>query len=438
MKKLFIILIIIIIITGCSNSINTKGLMESVNITTPQALEFVDSIDSDNRIPITSRKKEVTISAVGDIMVHKQQLIRGYNSESDTFDFFHAFQYIEPYLKDSDLTIGNLETTLAGKDQGIKFKEGNHYQGYSGYPCFNTPEILAENLKDVGFDLLSTANNHSLDSRPKGVISTLDVLDSIGLSHVGTYRSQEEKDEFLIKEINDIAFGFSAYTYGTNGFPVPEDKPYLVNTLDMYNSKYIDNMVEEIKELDKKVDIVVVSIHFGNEYFDFPNNHQRDIVDKLFKAGADVILGSHPHVIQPIEIRRIEENEEERLGVVIYSLGNFISSQRYTANRPKNTDIGVIFNIHFTKIHNNSPIINAISFVPTYNFRTDNQLSVIPVDETYDNLESENIDLDNQEINRLTYSYNNTYKHILSYLTDDYDYEYNDYSYIIQLEDSNY
>jgi poly-gamma-glutamate synthesis protein (capsule biosynthesis protein) len=420
MKKLSII-IVLLILTGCiQESRQNIQVIETINNTTEQSIQFKPIEIETERIPSTTINREVTLTAVGDIMVHQWQMTRAYDSSTNTFDFSHAFQYIYPYLESGDYTIGNLETTFAGKDNGIRLEDRFYFHGYTEYPCFNTPEILAHNLKEAGFDLLSTANNHSLDSRSSGVLSTLDFLDEASLEYVGTYRSQEEKDQPFIKEIEGITFGFGSYTYGTNGLAVPKDMPYLVNTLDMYDEIKIENMAKEVSLLNDEAEVVVIMIHFGNEYHYTPNHHQKNIVDILFEAGADVILGSHPHVLQPIEIRKIEENGITRTGIVIYSLGNFLSSQRYTENRPEDTDIGVIMDIHFEKTYNDPVKITGISLTPTLTYWSQKEISVIPIIEFYENAENRPVALSAHDTQRLTYGYKNTIDHLTTYLDDPY------------------
>ena len=143
-------------------------------------------------------------------MMHSPQVADGLNNSTGKYDFSHWFEPIKKYLDTDGLTIGNLETPIAGP-QG----------GYTGYPLFNAPDIFAKNLKDVGFDVLTTANNHSIDQKVSGINATLDVLDSTDIKHTGTARSQEERDEILIVEKNNIKIAVLAYTYGTNGNPIP-------------------------------------------------------------------------------------------------------------------------------------------------------------------------------------------------------------------------
>lgn len=430
-RKVSVVIIFVLLFSGCSNDsyivkYENDKIASRINVNIVK--DMVDKPLVDHKI------SNVTLTAVGDIMFHKWQLYRGYDISSDSFDFTNTFSYVEDYLKDSDYTIGNLETTLAGRYKGRNIRPENAYQGYHGFPCFNTPEILAYNMKKAGFDLVSTANNHSLDSKAEGVISTLDFLDDQGIAHVGTYRNDEEAKDIFTTTIKDINFAFLAYTYGTNGFDVPLDKPYLINTLDMYDNAKIEEMLQKVREADESgVDFVVTIMHFGNEYFDYPNSYQKKMVDKLFEAGADIIIGSHPHVLQPLEVRDIENADgTTRKCVVIYSLGNFISSQRYTKQYPSQTDVSTIMGINFEKIDNHKPKMTSISFVPTCTFRNSRELAVLPVDEILNNMESYNLDINEYGINRLKYARANTIKHLLTYI--DKEYIYNNYKYIISLD----
>ncbi|MCT4596294.1 MAG: CapA family protein [Vallitalea sp.] len=442
LKKISVILIIVLLLNGCTDN----SYILTPNYDSIETLSSINVINNISEKLVEHEINEVSITAVGDIMFHKWQLQRAYDEHNDSFDFLPSFTYVRDFLSESDFTVGNLETTLAGRHKGRNYRMDNAFQGYHGYPCFNTPEILAKNLKDIGFDLVSTCNNHSLDSKSAGVKSTLDRLDEQGISHVGTYRNEEEASEILIKNINDINFAFVSYTYGTNGYVIPEDEPYLINTLEtydenrksnIYDENKINEMIEDVKKADEtKADMVVVIIHFGNEYFDFPNSHQRKIVDRLFDAGADIILGSHPHVLQPIEIRDIEDEDGTiRKGVVIYSLGNFISSQRYSKERPVNTDIGAIMDINIRKIDNHKPEIVSLSLIPTCVYRNNTELGVLPVDKILDNMDKLDIEFDKYDytMNRLQYTKNKTIKHLLSYV--DTPYEYKNYKYTISIKD---
>jgi poly-gamma-glutamate capsule biosynthesis protein CapA/YwtB (metallophosphatase superfamily) len=278
--------------------------------------------------------KEATLTAVGDIMMHSPQIPAGYNTQTKAYNYDHFFSEVKPLLSAGDWVIGNLETPLAGAEQG-----------YSGYPQFNAPEALADALKLAGINILSTANNHSLDRREDGVLKTIDHLRESGLLFTGTAQSKDESDELLIVTKNDISMAILSYTYGTNGIPVPEGKDYLVNLINE------EKMIEVIRRArNEKVDVVTIALHFGLEYQREPTNAQKELVRTLIASGADIILGSHPHVVQPYEkIEVTTDQGQSRTGFVIYSLGNFISNQGPAQGTAKYTDVGLILNLKIQK-----------------------------------------------------------------------------------------
>ncbi|OEH86936.1 hypothetical protein BHU72_01360 [Desulfuribacillus stibiiarsenatis] len=301
-----------------------------------------DQLSSNAEQPVPPKKpqpKSLTIAAVGDIMVHMEQ-IQGAQTTVDgqkAYDFNPALAQISPFLKKADFIMGNLETTIAGVEN----------RGYSGYPEFNAPESLLFALKKAGFDYVSTANNHSLDRREKGVIKTIENLEKAGLLFSGTARSQEERDLHAIVERNGIKLALLSYTYGTNGIPIPTGKDYLVNLIDK------EKMKSDITSVRDAVDFVIVSIHFGHEYHRKPNAQQIEISNFLVEQGVDVVLGSHPHVIQPATW--IDNS------FVIYSMGNFVSAQR---GDYKDNGVVVYLNLHIDE-DGNRAITNA-KFLPTY------------------------------------------------------------------------
>ena len=280
-------------------------------------------------------------------MCHDTNYRDAYNSETKTYDFSHVFSNIADKLSSADLTIGNLETTFAGSDRG-----------YSGYPTFNTPDALAANLKNLGFDVLSTANNHSLDKGFSGLTRTIEVLDENGISHMGTYTSEESRNEILVKDVNGIKIAFLAYTYGTNGIPVPSGKDFCVNLI---NKDQIKADLEKAKSLD--VDLISVNMHWGNEYRLKSTTEQEELADFLFENGVDIILGSHPHVLEPMERRTITlEDGTEKDGFLIYSLGNFVSGQT-----KQYTNHSIILNLKITKHGDDGKItIDDITYTPIY------------------------------------------------------------------------
>ncbi|MBQ9298132.1 MAG: CapA family protein [Clostridia bacterium] len=313
-----------------------------------EALNASDSNTIDTTVVELEKPKDITISisVVGDIMCHDTQYLDAFNKSTGEYDFTHTFTNVADYLKNSDLTIGNLETTFAGADRK-----------YSGYPTFNTPDSLATTLANLGFDVLSTSNNHCLDKGYSGLTRTLEVLDENNIAHMGTYSSQEARDTILVKDINGIKFAFLAYTYGTNGIPIPNGKEYSVNLID---KDLIKNDLEKAKELG--VDIIAVNMHWGNEYRLKPTAEQEDLANFLFENGVDLILGSHAHVLEPMETRSTTlENGTKRDKFLIYSLGNFVSAQN-----KQYTDHAIILNLKLTKHGNSDITIDTVDYIPTY------------------------------------------------------------------------
>ena len=291
----------------------------------------------------------LVITAVGDIMMHNTQIMSGYQPFAGTYDFAGFFKEIKPLLLASDLVIGNLETTMSGKKAV-----------YSGYPRFNAPEQLAYNLKEAGFQILTTANNHCLDKNFTGLANTLQFLDQAGVLHTGTARSQEERDSILFVEKKGVKMAILAYTYGTNGIAPPIDKPYAVNILE-------ENLVKNdiARARTEGAQLVILSLHFGQEYQPQPNSVQKELVHQFLEAGADIILGHHPHVLQPMEIVAIKENGKEKNKFVIYSLGNFISDQSGLARQSS-----IILNIHIgINRMTKEPYLKEVSYIPIFTRR---------------------------------------------------------------------
>jgi len=289
----------------------------------------------------------VTITAVGDIMCHSVQ----YNYarvENDSFDFNPVYREVKKYFINSDFLFGNFETVTAGRSKG-----------YSGYPFFNTPDAFIPALKNAGFDLLTTSNNHSLDQGENGLLRTIELTRKNRLSYIGTFASKRDRDSIRIFNVKGIKIAFLAYTYGTNGNPIPKGKSYLINLIDF------DLIEKDIKEARlNDAEVVLVHYHFGEEYKREPVYSQKEIVGKTIELGADLIIGGHPHVLQPADYFKTV-NAKLDSGFVIYSLGNFISNQRW-----RYSDAGVILNINLTKDYRGDSIyISKVDYIPTWVFK---------------------------------------------------------------------
>lgn len=251
-----------------------------------------------------SRVRTVRIVAAGDLMQHLPQVMAARLKDDTTkYDYTPSFRYVASRFRDADLSIVNLETTLS--------ESGPYY----GYPCFKSPAEVADAMQDMGIDVAALANNHCCDRGAYGIKSTAEILDKRGISRVGVYRDSVEYkvNNVLYLKRSGISFAIVNYTYGTNGINAP--KGMVVNHLDSVA------MARDLTSINRdSVDCVIAVVHWGNEYERQPNREQKKMADFMRRSGVDIILGSHPHVVQPFEV-------DDR-GVTLYSLGNFVSNQR--------------------------------------------------------------------------------------------------------------
>lgn len=308
--------------------------------------------------------KSIRISAVGDILMWANQIRSARNSD-DSYSFDYMFKEVEQLLKNADLTIGNLETTLSGREE--------YYQRVNpviGGPCFNCPDELAETLKRSGFDVLTTANNHCLDRGKEGLKRTLNILDYAGIYHTGTFRSYEESTGKLIINIKGIRVGIIACTYGTNGFELPVEEAWAVNYIG-------EDILSQVYEIKKEADLTIVCMHAGIEFTNEPSNKQMYWVQQFFEHGADIILGAHPHVIQPMGFKRVRDIDGiEKDRFVIYSLGNFISDILWDDIA---TVTGMILNIEAAENAQGNVVITNVEYIPTWVLRSkaDNKINFV-------------------------------------------------------------
>ncbi|MBS4189421.1 CapA family protein [Bacillus sp. FJAT-49705] len=284
----------------------------------------------------------ITLGAIGDILIHDWV----YNDAKTRtgYDFNPMFQYVRNVLQKPDLLLANQETILGGTEIGI-----------SSYPLFNSPQEVGDALLEAGIDIVSTANNHSLDKGEIGLISSINYMNKIGLPHVGTYKTKENQQSLVILNKNGIKIAYLSYSYGTNGIPIPKGKDYLVNLIDKQAMK------EEIHRAKNEADVVVMSLHWGNEYQRFPTAEQKELAQFLTNEGIDILFGHHPHVLQPMEWMKSSNGHE---ALIVYSLGNFLSGQYQDYK-----DIGGMATIEVTKIIDEEGVkikLNNPNFFPTY------------------------------------------------------------------------
>lgn len=275
------------------------------------------------RAPLCAQTDTLRLLFAGDVMGHAPQ-IQSAEVAPGRYDYRPCFQYIKPILQRADLAIANLELTLPGKAP------------YTGYPMFRSPDALADALKDAGFDILVTANNHANDSHGAGVVHTIQTLQDLGFQQTGTFKNQRDRSAFYPMMVykNGFKLAFLNYTYDTNG--VPTQEPTIVNRIDTLQ------MGRDLAEARaRKPHFIIVVMHWGIEYQLEENAEQRRLAQFLIRNGADLVIGSHPHVVQPIRTESVAlPNGQRKDAVVVYSLGNFISNQQKPG-----TDGGILFQV---------------------------------------------------------------------------------------------
>lgn len=339
--------------------------------------------------------KEAKIIVVGDIMMHGGQIRSGYIEGEDTYDFKAFFKDIKPFIEAGDLKIANLETTLAGDTRP-----------YSGYPLFNAPDQIIDALKYAGFDTLVTANNHSLDTRIVGLIRTQDIIKKKGLKVLGTY-GNETNENYVIKNVNGIKIAMVAYTEHINGL----EKSYASETLEsVINTIDEEKIISDMKKIrNEDPDLILAYMHWGSEYAKEPNKFQKYYSKLMAELGVDLILGSHPHVIQKSDTIKVYGEKS----YVFYSLGNFISNQRKeTLGKGfEATEDGVILSIDIQKdLLKNETTVKGFKIIPTWVDRNrrveygNYTYRIIPIETHL----SENESVEENLYNRLMRSYNET------------------------------
>lgn len=266
--------------------------------------------------------EKIKLGAIGDILIHDTVYEDAYVNPG--YDFKPMLSNVKDFLIEPDLLLANQETLLGGEEIGL-----------SSYPMFNSPVEVGDALLDAGVDIVSNANNHSLDKSERGVLTSISNMETAGLPYVGSFKDEDDKEKLRILNKNGIKVSYLSYTYGTNGIPVPIGKDHLVNLIDR------ELMKAEIHRAKAESDVVVMSIHWGNEYQRFPTSEQQDLAQFLVDEGVDIIFGHHPHVLQPMEWLTAADG---RKSLVVYSLGNFLSGQMWDYK-----DIGGLATVEITK-----------------------------------------------------------------------------------------
>ncbi len=333
-----------------------------------------------------------TVLSTGDILMHMDVINSG-KQEDGSYNYDSIFRYVKSYTQAADFSVANLETTLCGTDNGY---------GYSGNPRFNCPDAIVDSLKDAGFDLLLTANNHAADTDLVGYKRTLNTVRDKGLDTLGTYLSADER-KWTIEEVNGIKIGMVCYTYSEGfsqrGYPVLNYHEVAENgilnyfTYDKLPEFYtqLQGYLDEMKAAGAEA--TMVYLHWGDEYKwktgEGPNANQTAMAQKLCDLGVDVIVGGHPHVVQPVDLLTSSTDSEHKT-IVLYSMGNAVSNQRkeemQKSDPTGHTEDGVLFCVTFSKYSDGSVYVDSAELIPTWvNMHSNSgtkEYNILPLEES--------------------------------------------------------
>lgn len=388
MKRVFILLLALLMLSGCG--VRTPGTPTETQSAPPETESLPtappETAPPETIIPIVETGR-ATITVGGDLMMHIPLINSGKSGSG--YDFTDIFRYVKDTVSKADFAVANLETTLAGTGNGNQ---------YSGFPRFNCPDALVDAAKEAGFDMLLTANNHSYDTNSYGFLRTQEVIRERDLMHLGTTENAEDP-RWQIVDINGIRFGMVCYTYGeidgngqksVNDLPVKKALTEQINVFDYEKTdlfyQEIGGYISQMKEMGAEQ--TVVFIHWGNEYRLTQNSHQSTIAQNLCDLGADVIVGGHPHVIQPMEMltSRVDPSHET---LCIYSLGNLLSNQR----RDKmdldtgHTEDGMLVTFTYVKYSDGSVYLESTEVLPTWvclTYGSKRVYRILPLDQNMD------------------------------------------------------
>lgn len=375
-NALIVVIVLLIAAIGvliwmCLDLVNAPQQEE----TTPtQAVTLPTEPPTEATVPETTVPPEpehvvstATILSTGDLLMHGQLIVDA-KQDDGTYDFSYIFPYITEYVSDADFAVANLETTLAGTAKP-----------YQGNPMFNCPDEIVDAAKNAGFDMLLTANNHSYDSQQAGFERTIRTVREKGLLNLGTMLSGEEP-KFVVQEINGIKIGMIAYTYEDsavgNSVPALNYNPMQAGGYDIINcfrhaapEPFYAALETQIAEMRQQgAEAVVLYIHWGQEYKLEPNSYQTAMAQRLCDLGVDVIIGGHPHVVEPVALLESTVDPNHRT-VCLYSMGNAVSNQRLGKLKSittAHTEDGVLFSISFSKYSDGTVYLEDASLIPTW------------------------------------------------------------------------
>lgn len=361
------------------------------------------------------KESTATIGATGDVLMHMPCIEPA--KTSNGYNFIPYFTHIQDYLAAPDYMVANLETTLAGLDNGYK---------YSGYPNFNCPDEIVYDLQAVGMDMFVTANNHTYDTSTVGFNRTQEIIEEAGLDHTGTKSSEDVKD-YLVKDINGIKVGMVCYTYETNpdknvvqlngGANLPAGVKSRINTFHSDDlTGFRKDLAQDIEDMRADgAEAIVLYIHWGVEYQLKQNNSQETFAQAACDLGVDVIVGGHPHVIQPMDLLTSTTDDDHKT-VCLYSTGNFLSNQRLgniSYVKTAHTEDGILFNFSFARYSDGTVRLEEVELIPLWvDMHTENGKTiygVLPLDTQIEDWQSQ-FGLSDARMKQAQNSYNRTMK----------------------------
>ncbi len=414
-RRIFVSCALAVIAVALAAVILLVNLIVGAFRTAPDT-ESVVSGSSQTTVSDTGEPKKVssaTVVNIGDIMVHSTQL-DGAKADGG-YDFSAFFSDIDTFLSSADLAVGNLEVTFGGSESGA----------FSGYPAFNTPDNLADVMKSAGIDVALTANNHCYDTGMSGLTRTLDVLSERNIAYSGTRKNASDKP-YLIKKVNGINIGIINYTYentssvqgrkSINGNLVRAEANELINSFsyEQIDAFYADAEKQIAAMRSAGAEFIAFYMHWGEEYQLKQNTWQSSIAQRLCNMGVNIIVGGHPHVIQPMEL--IHSDDGENTTVCIYSLGNAVSNQRQELMSPEcttgHTEDGMLFYYTVDKYSDGSVVLSEVDIIPTwvnkYRGGSGYQYTIVPLETAADG--SAKYGLSGDAANRSERSYERTKK----------------------------
>lgn len=389
----------------------------------------LDSLSIENQIidyVSTVSHQEVVLSFLGDITFENGQLERYYNETSEKFDFSDSFNYINRYLMSSNFVSANFEAVMAGPDED--YDDVFDQYGTAGF-LYNVPEVAAQNMKDAGISLLQTANDHSGDFGMSGVKSTLKYLEEAGIQSTGTENTQKDK-RYTSVSVGGLKVSYIAYTNGLNR-TLSSENSFAINHLDNYDETKVQQMCDDVRSARRDgADFVVAMVYAGEVSSFKPEEDRKELFDQLFEAGADIVIGTEPYAVQPMEIRTLKDTDgTEKKGIAIYSLGTFLGCEQYKKSSGIDNDISAILDIVIDKEGAKKAKITGFRLTPTCIVYTDEDIYVLPAIEVKNDPESFDRIIDEESMERVNAASDNLIPWILN--ETDYTGEYIGNTYIV-------